>query len=961
MTHASVLIADDDERILKTFARNLRQLGYHVFTAAGGEEAVAVYDRQRPDAAVVDIRMPGTDGLAVLRAIREWDPEAEVILMTGHGEKEEVIEALRIGASDFLTKPIDHVTLKAALQRLQERIRLKQELSTAQTALRESEARYRAISDLILDYAYAFRVESDGRLIRDWTTGAFARITGYTPEEADEVGGWSALIHPDDLPRAQGRIRRLVSGQPDVSEFRIVTKDGDVRWLRDFGRSVWDDAQGRVVRIIGAAQDITAQVQAEEELRAYQDQLQNLVNERTLELQERTHELGERVKELNCMYSISRLVERPNISLETLFREVANLLPPAWQYPEITSARITLEDQAFETDQFEETDWCQVADIRVHGQTSGAVQVCYRASRPDMDIGPFLSQEQDLIEAIAEHLSRVVERMQTKEALREERDRAQRYLDIAGVIILVIDADQTVSLLNRRGCQVLGCGETQVVGKNWFDHFIPERHREQVRNIFEQLMTGEIEAVEYFENPIVRRDGEERMIAWYNTILKDGDGHIVGTLSSGEDITLRERTESALRESEELFRQLAENIRDVFFVRDVQQNRMLYVSPAFKQIWGLPQERIYRDPRAFIQAVHPDDRQNVIEGLSRQNQGEFFNQEYRILRPDGAVRWIWARAFPIYDDETGQVYRVAGIAEDVTERKRMEGQLREYADHLEQMVEEKVRELEEERAKVIQAARLMALGGLATNVAHELNQPLAAMLFEADYLKSLARQQQEHASPAARAVWDELYQVGDNLAADVTRCRRITDYLRAFKRFSREYTTQVDLNSVIRNSLTLIENRLDQQGIVVQLRLTPGLSPILADSNGLEQVFLNLIGNAEDAVKEMGRRIEKGQVERTNYRKEIRISTVIEGKKVVATVWDNGCGIAMIDQARIFEPFFTTKGMQEGLGVGLSTSYGIVNEYGGEITFESAENEGTTFTLRFPAVEPGEGNGLSSR
>ncbi len=142
------------------------------------------------------------------------------------------------------------------------------ERQQALDALGASEERYRAISEMMSDYAYAFRVSEDGELKREWVAGGFERITGFTPEESEARGGWRALIYPPDMPIALGRAERLLSGHQDVSEFRIVRKDGSVRWLRDHGIAEWDNEKQRVVRIYGAAQDITAQKRRERELEA---------------------------------------------------------------------------------------------------------------------------------------------------------------------------------------------------------------------------------------------------------------------------------------------------------------------------------------------------------------------------------------------------------------------------------------------------------------------------------------------------------------------------------------------------------------------------------------------------------------------------------------------------------------------------------------------------------------------
>lgn len=135
---------------------------------------------------------------------------------------------------------------------------------------------------------------------------------------------------------------------------------------------------------------------------------------------------------------------------------------------------------------------------------------------------------------------------EAREAIRDERDRAQRYLDIAGVMILAINTEGDVTLVNKKGCSILRCHEKEIVGRNWFDNFIPERYRERVRGISAKLLAGQLGSAEHVENPVLTRDGEERFIAWHNAPMMDDLGRIIGHLSSGEDITDRKRAEEEL-------------------------------------------------------------------------------------------------------------------------------------------------------------------------------------------------------------------------------------------------------------------------------------------------------------------------------------------------------------------------------------------------------------------------------
>jgi len=146
----------------------------------------------------------------------------------------------------------------------------------------------------------------------------------------------------------------------------------------------------------------------------------------------------------------------------------------------------------------------------------------------------------------------LIERKQAEEALREERDRAQKHLDVVGVVLVAVDANRKVTLINKKGCEILGCKEEEIIGKDWFDNFLPERTKDEVVAIFDKLMAGKIKSVEYYESPVLTGTGGEIFIAWHNTVLTDETGKIIGALSSGEDITERRLLWTKMVEYEEL-------------------------------------------------------------------------------------------------------------------------------------------------------------------------------------------------------------------------------------------------------------------------------------------------------------------------------------------------------------------------------------------------------------------------
>ncbi|GAB4549370.1 MAG: hypothetical protein Kow0063_44240 [Anaerolineae bacterium] len=238
------------------------QLAFEVTDVGHLDHALKALSRDQYDVILLDLSLPDSHGLDTLSRLLDAGPKAPVIVLSDLRDQDLALETARAGAQDFLFKGrLDGYFLPRAIHYAIERRRV-------EDALRESEARYRVVSELTSDYTDAIRVEPDGTLAREWVTGAFARITGYGPDELPVRDTWKQLVHPDDHPVFQRRLEKLLSGQPDVSEYRIITRDNEIRWLRSYGRPIWDVAEGRVVRYIGAAQDITDQVRAEEETRA---------------------------------------------------------------------------------------------------------------------------------------------------------------------------------------------------------------------------------------------------------------------------------------------------------------------------------------------------------------------------------------------------------------------------------------------------------------------------------------------------------------------------------------------------------------------------------------------------------------------------------------------------------------------------------------------------------------------
>ncbi|UCE60217.1 MAG: PAS domain S-box protein [Phycisphaerales bacterium] len=277
-------------------------------------------------------------------------------------------------------------------------------------------------------------------------------------------------------------------------------------------------------------------------------------------------------------------------------------------------------------------------------------------------------------ERILAFIRDITERRQAAEALQTERDFAESLIETAQAIVLVLDPQGRIVRFNPHLEELSGYRLEEVKGKDWFDTFLPERDWEPIRSLFARAV-GDIQTRGNV-NPIVTKDGRERDIEWYDKTLKDSDGNVIGVLAIGQDITERRQAEEALRKSEIRLREIAETIEDVFWVTDWSSHKTVFATQAYERIWGRPLQDLYNDVGNWADAIYPDDRQHAWDMFVELGEGHVYDEEYRIIRPDGSMRWIRDRGFPIRTEE-GQVTRVVGVAQDITGRKSMEEKLRE--------------------------------------------------------------------------------------------------------------------------------------------------------------------------------------------------------------------------------------------------------------------------------------------
>jgi PAS domain S-box-containing protein len=374
----------------------------------------------------------------------------------------------------------------------------------------------------------------------------------------------------------------------------------------------------------------------------------------------------------------------------------------------------------------------------------------------------------------------------------------------------------------------------------------------------------------------------------------------------------RKQSATELRESEERFRELAENVREVFFVTDAATGRLVYTNPAYEQMFGHSREYAYSKPLAWTEAVHPEDRDRIMAARAVAHVGETILDTFRVVGSDGTVRWVRSSATPV-KDASGTFSRVVGIAEDITELKRAEEQF-------------------------YKAQKMEAVGRLAGGIAHDFNNLLVVILGTADLLL-------EDLGPAdpRRADVQEIRKAGAR-AADLTR------QLLAFSRQQVLETKVLDVNGLVADLDTLLR-RLIGEDVELKTVLAPELGRVRTDPGQLEQVIVNLAVNARDAMPQGGQlTIETADADLDQSYARVH-EPVRPGRYVMIAVSDTGTGMSEETKARIFEPFFTTKEQGKGTGLGLAMVYGIVKQSDGYVWAYSEPGAGTTFKIYFPRVD----------
>ncbi|MEG4070522.1 PAS domain S-box protein [Microcoleus sp. Pol11C2] len=488
------------------------------------------------------------------------------------------------------------------------------------------------------------------------------------------------------------------------------------------------------------------------------------------------------------------------------------------------------------------------------------------------------------------------------------------------------DLNFEVAEWNLSAERIFGYNRLEAIGRHGVDLIVPESGKEYVRQLSITLLTNKGGVTSLNEN--IRKDGKIILCEWYNTTLVDADGRIIGVASLIQDVTEFHSAVQKLRASEERFRQLAENIHEVFWIREPNQKQLVYVSPACEKIWNLSCQSLQSEPEAFWDAIHPEDLDRVKAAFAKQVRGDY-DEEYRVVRShtgatptEGSVCWVRDRAFPVRS-QTGEIYRIVGIAEDITQRK-----------------------LAEEFQKVAQTAQAanQAKSAFLANMSHELRTPLNAIIGYSDMLKEDAEDlgcedfipDLEKIQTAGKHL---LSLISDILDISKIEAGRMELYLETFNPVN-----------LIDEVVSTVKPLVDKNSNKLEVDCGSDLGMMYADITKTRQILLNLLSNAAKFTE--GGTISLC-IERVKHDSLTTQEIAESSDSIIFRVADTGIGIPPEQLQHLFQAFMqgdaSTTRKYGGTGLGLTISRHFCVMMGGDMHVESELGCGSVFTVCLPA------------
>lgn len=503
--------------------------------------------------------------------------------------------------------------------------------------------------------------------------------------------------------------------------------------------------------------------------------------------------------------------------------------------------------------------------------------------------------------------SDITEKKHSEKALLESERNYRLLIDNIPNIVFKGSPDGDIQFFDDKIEKLTGYKKEEFNGRRikWADLVVEENRPASKRPFLEAKNANGAFIREY---RIRKKNGETVWVEGGSQIVFDENGKIDFITGAFLDISERKAAEQALHESEEKYRSLFDSGPNPIFVLDGVSLRILDANPSAEETYGYTKAELLGRPFTELGEFEYEDKSSGGSGVNW-SDACVVSQKARHRKKDNSYFYIRVIACPIrYEGRNAIILAATDITESI-----------------------------EKDAQLFQASKMKTLGEMSAGIAHELNQPLNAIKIGSDFLRRMVE--------TGKSIQPEdLVRVAGAVSGQVERASSIVNRLREFGRKPDFKKERVSINHTCGQVLGIIGQQLSLENIAVTQRLQQGLPKILANENRLEQVLFNLLTNARDAI------VQRALVQGAGAPREITIESRCEESRVVFCVSDTGTGIPEESMEKIFEPFYTTKEVGRGMGLGLSITYGIVREFGGEIEVSARPEGGARFTLKFPAA-----------
>ncbi len=786
----------------------------------------------------------------------------------------------------------------------------------AEEAERIGAARFRLIFDQ--SPIAAAIIGLDNRIER--VNNAFCELLGYA--ESELTGRAADDFAPrDDGPAGLDSARRTHQRDIDQSgvELRYRCKDGRQIWVRASTRAI-NDPEGRPIHSLSLLQDVTGEKRAAEIVRMQRDLGEALL---------RATELPDALEAILCaaleiegvdaggVYVVSptggviELITHRGLS--AAFIAEAGKLAADSPQAEFVRAGVPLyvsaSDSPFTPELLTSEGLRALAAIPVTYE--GRAVACLNVASRTCD--QFVMTARDALQTLATNAGRAIARMHDRDALQASERLFRTLANTIPALAVIIEGTQIV-YINAAGAAMLGYAPGDVIGNALADFLAPES-RDAILSLTRDRQLGR-PVVDRYEVPVMARDGRT---VWLDMSAARIDyQNRPAALGVALDISERRRNSEALRVLGERLEMAIQAADLGVFDWNVATGEVNY-SDRWMAMLGYESGELPQHYTSWENALHPDEKERILKILAGHLEGRSpdYAVEMRLRTKSGDWKWVLASGKVVLRDSEGRALRMTGTHLDVSARKQAEELMRQHSEQF------------------AHVSRVSTIGEMASALAHEMAQPLSAVLYYAQGATARIRQD---ATPAR-----EICSILEKIANQAARAGDFIRQIKAFVRNARPTHIPSDANEAVRDAIALAEPFLSQKGVDLRLELARSLPLVVMDKIQIEQVILNLIRNAADAMDTLPR---------PDRRLQIQTLQAPEGHVRVG-VYDTGPGIPTGVASRVFEPFFTTK--QGGTGLGLSISRSIIEAHEGTLRIQSSERGGTVVWFTLPlAAEAGD-------